>query len=316
MVVARVWLNQLDAAAYTTCFTVLFHKVKELCSTFVIGKSLVGIVADWSDTQIKGLEGAIGEETVAKVMKGCQVSYQVCVPNMCYDLSILIKVHFMRSVKRVGERLKECSVESRQVFVSLGYAILEVKTKEEVDILFKAMCGETGLEGAIHLVSKKHEKYATQHNPMWWTASAKWVEWWRRPKHLSELDNLFYTNNYYNINCLTEMLSATCADMSETTFQQIPNSTNAVESYNRLCKGSSPDPLEVAMMTTYKLDMAAAMQHLAVLSGMTVTYERQTPEARSVRSSAQGKARNKRRFAKVVDDAQGPPDKISNFSKY
>ena len=111
------------------------------------------------------------------------------------------------------------------------------------------------------------------------------------------------------------MLSATYADMSETTFQQIPNSTNAVESYNRLCKGNSPDPLEVAMMTTYKLDMAAAMQHLAVLSRMTVTYERQTPEARSIRSGAQGKARSKRRFAKVVDDAQGPPDKNSDFGK-
>ena len=230
---------------------------------------------------------------------------------MSYDLSILNKVHFMRSVKRVGERLKECSVESRQVFVSLGYAILEAKTKEEVDILFKAMCGETGLESAIHLVSKKHEKYATQHNPMWWTTSAKWVEWWTRPKHLSELVCFILII----INCLTEMLSATCADMSEATFQQIPNSTNAVESYNRLCKGSSPDPLEVAMMTTYKLDMAAAMQHLAVLSGMTVTYERQTPEARSVRSSAQSKARNKRRFTKAVDDAQGPPDKIRDFSE-
>ena len=185
MVVARVWLNRLDAVAYTTCFTVLFHKVQELCPTFVIGESLIGIIADWSDTQIKGLEGAIGKEIVAKVMKGCQVSYQVCVPNMCYVYLHVHKVHFMRSVERVGERLKECSVESRQIFVSLGYAILDAKTKE-VDNLFKAMCGETGLDSVLHLLSKKHEKYATQHNPMWWNASAKWVAWWRRPKHLSE----------------------------------------------------------------------------------------------------------------------------------
>ena len=57
---------------------------------------------------------------------------------------------------------------------------------------------------------------------------------------------------------------------------------NAAESYNRLHKGGSPYHLEVAVMTTYKLDMAAAIQHLAVLSGTTVAYERQTPEARSV----------------------------------
>ena len=52
----------------------------------------------------------------------------------------------MRSVKRVAEHLKQCSVESRRVFISLGYAILDAGTKEEVEGLFKAMSGETGLE--------------------------------------------------------------------------------------------------------------------------------------------------------------------------
>ena len=66
MLVARVWLNRLDAVAYTTCFTVLFHKVQELCPTFVIGESLIGIIADWSDTQIKGLEGALGRRLLPK----------------------------------------------------------------------------------------------------------------------------------------------------------------------------------------------------------------------------------------------------------
>ena len=70
-------------------------------------------------------------------------------------------------------------------------------------------------------------------------------------------------------------------------FHRLPNSTNAVELYNRLCKGPTPDVLSVTMMMTYRLDMAAALQHLAVTSGMSVTYERQTPEARSNRASAQ-----------------------------
>lgn len=113
---------------------------------------------------------------------------------------------------------------------------------------------------------------------------------------------------------LAEMLSATFSEMSTTTFQKLPNTTNAVESYNRLCKGSSSDSLGIAMMTTYKLDMAAALQYLAALQGMAVTYEQQTPEARSIRSSAQNKARAKRRFADI-DDAQGPPDKKSDFGK-
>ena len=98
-------------------------------------------------------------------------------------------------------------------------------------------------------------------------------------------------------------------------FYQLPDSTNAVESYNRLCKGPTPDVLSVAMMTTYRLDMAAALQHLAVTSGMSVTYERQTPEARSSRASAQSRARAKRRL-RDIDDAEGPPDKRKDFGMY
>ena len=54
---------------------------------------------------------------------------------------------------------------------------------------------------------------------------------------------------------------------------RLPNSTNAVESHNRLCKGATPDVLNVAMMSTYKLDMAAALQHLVVTDGISVAYE-------------------------------------------
>ena len=74
MIVARIYLNQLDASAYTTCFDALFRKVTELHPGFKVGETLLGILADWSDTQVKGLENALGKENVSKVMKGCQVS--------------------------------------------------------------------------------------------------------------------------------------------------------------------------------------------------------------------------------------------------
>ena len=75
MIVARVRLNKLDATAYSTCFSALCGKVKELHPEFGVGKTLQSILADWSDTQLKGLEGAIGEENVNKVMEGCQVCF-------------------------------------------------------------------------------------------------------------------------------------------------------------------------------------------------------------------------------------------------
>ena len=73
MIVARIRLNRLDAAAYATCLKAVFQKVKEPNPSFTVGETLLGILADWSDTQLKGLEDAIGKEVVAKVMKGCQV---------------------------------------------------------------------------------------------------------------------------------------------------------------------------------------------------------------------------------------------------
>ena len=61
------------SAAYTTCLKAVFWRVKELNPSFVVGETLLGILADWSDTQLKGLEDALGKDVVAKVMKGCQV---------------------------------------------------------------------------------------------------------------------------------------------------------------------------------------------------------------------------------------------------
>ena len=48
------------------------------------------------------------------------------------------------------------------------------------------------------------------------------------------------------------------------------------------------------MMTTYQLDIAAALQHMTVTKGMSVAYKQQTPEACNSRASAQKRARAKR----------------------
>ena len=112
------------------------------------------------------------------------------------------------------------------------------------------------------------------------------------------------------------MLSSACSKMPKSTFDRLPSSTNAVESYNRLCKGPTPDSLDVAMMATYKLDMAATLQHLAATEGVSTSYECQTPEARVIRASTQNKARNKRQYDVLEkDDAEGPPDKRYDYSK-
>jgi hypothetical protein len=42
----------------------------------------------------------------------------------------------------------------------------------------------------------------------------------------------------------------------EQRFQRLPSSTNAVESHNWLSKTGRPEILCIAMLTTYKVDMA------------------------------------------------------------
>lgn len=108
----------------------------------------------------------------------------------------------------------------------------------------------------------------------------------------------------------TGMLCKAFSHMTAEQFSALPCSTNVVESHNRLSKGTSPDPLEIAMLATYKTDMVAALRHLASSQGLKTTYEDLSPLQRSKRVAQANKARRKRR---VDDDAEGPPDKRQHF---
>ena len=47
--------------------------------------------------------------------------------------------------------------------------------------------------------------------------------------------------------------------MGSSLFASLPTFTNAVEAYNRISKSSTPEPLNIAMLMTYKEDMLAAL---------------------------------------------------------
>ena len=77
VVVACVRLNKLNADAYRQAFKAVFNQVKKYYKGFEVGKTLNGIITDWSDTQLNGLELAIGKETTNLVTKGCHVLIQL-----------------------------------------------------------------------------------------------------------------------------------------------------------------------------------------------------------------------------------------------
>ena len=91
------------------------------------------------------------------------------------------------------------------------------------------------------------------------------------------------------------MLSPVYATMEADRFSFLPDTTNAVEAYNRVSKsGKAPEPLAVALMSLYKKDMVAILEGLADNAGISTTYVDRTPAAREKRNKRSNDARKKR----------------------
>ena len=64
-------------------------------------------------------------------------------------------------------------------------------------------------------------------------------------------------------------------------FSFLPDTTNAVEAYNRVSKsGKAPEPLAITLMYLYKKDMVAVLEGLADNAGISTTYVDRTPSVR------------------------------------
>lgn len=109
------------------------------------------------------------------------------------------------------------------------------------------------------------------------------------------------------------MLSPLFASMDCERFALLPDTTNAVEAHNRISKSShGPESLQVALLTLYKKDMIVVLRAMAEKSHIPTSYEDRTPAARAKRVMSSNAAR-KRRFANRNDNAEGPPDRNSDY---
>ena len=95
------------------------------------------------------------------------------------------------------------------------------------------------------------------------------------------------------------MLSHHFSDMTQEQFKQLPTTTNAVESHNRLSKSGHPEILRIAMLSTYKIDMAATLEHMAKNDGISTSYGDTNAEIKRKRKRKQ--------------EDEGPPDKRKHF---
>ena len=76
MVVVRVRLDKQTAEAYALAFRKIFDHCSQSSKIFEVGKTLLGVVIDWSYAEAAGLNLAVGEHKAAESLKGCKVHWQ------------------------------------------------------------------------------------------------------------------------------------------------------------------------------------------------------------------------------------------------
>ena len=73
MVIVRVWLDKQTAQAYTLAFQKILDHCSRSSKTFEVGKTLLGVVIQWCNTELADLNLAVGEHKTAELLKGCKV---------------------------------------------------------------------------------------------------------------------------------------------------------------------------------------------------------------------------------------------------
>ena len=277
VVVSRIRMDMQDAAAHVLAYSKTFTKCKSVHNDFEPGKSLLGIVVDWLDAEIKGLGIAVGKELAITLLKGC-------------------KVHWTRSWQRVRDCIVTSNdkVHEKNLFSAIASNITKIAAGSNIVSAFEVLCKKrsaTSLVGIITGLTKDDAQFIDSNTN--WTNTTKWVEWWMRPQH-------------------HKLLHEDYTEMDESIWKRCPSDTNAVERKNLDSKESLPQQLRIAMTNLYRYDKTACAKNIAANVGVSVTYCDQLQEARK----SEATKRNMRRQNKSSSDltAQyGPPDRQCHF---
>ena len=104
MIVCRIHLTTQTHEGYALCFRLMFDRCKKECPSFQLGKTLVGIVVDWSDV---GLRDAVGEKLANQLLKGCQI-------------------HWMRSFHKIADKVCKIQHPERRKFENEAFKLIAV----------------------------------------------------------------------------------------------------------------------------------------------------------------------------------------------
>jgi len=114
VVVSRVRLTKQDHSAYRLAFSKTFDKCSLDHCLFKPGKSLLAVVTDWSDAEVRGLCDAVGEEIGQSLIHGCQVHWNHSWQRIrdrvsCSKDKNLEKCIFSKIASQIS-KLRECAL--------------------------------------------------------------------------------------------------------------------------------------------------------------------------------------------------------------
>ena len=122
-IIARVRLSQKTAEAYALSFKKVIAKCKAACPEFEIGTTLLEIMIDWSDAEIKGLHMAVGKKQAEELLKECNV-------------------HWLRSCKQVADRISSSPNKQleKKVFLDICGKIKSFDSQVDIVACFESLC--------------------------------------------------------------------------------------------------------------------------------------------------------------------------------
>lgn len=69
MVIGQVRLDKQNKEAYSLAFKKILERCSSIREDFEVGQTLLGIITDWSDAEINGLEAVVGHAKVMEILK-------------------------------------------------------------------------------------------------------------------------------------------------------------------------------------------------------------------------------------------------------
>ena len=234
----RGFLNRQDAGSIGTVLSKLVDNVKLYDSEYSIITAHKEILVDFDDAESNAFVASFGKE-LSNVLRGCSV-------------------HFLRSAMRVAKLVNASTTSaSYHIFMSIARRIPDEPSKERVDEAFDALCGlESFDKFKEQLPPDIRATDFTQVDTSRWKETETWVEWWKRPHVLKKLSKAY-------------------SSLSEEDWDDLPGTTNPVESINRqsVPENQKLVSLKPLVEHVYLEDRRQAVLEVATAANITISYQ-------------------------------------------